>query len=222
MAELHSLNWVVRLTAEPVKLVGLITWTQQVFVRSLVNHVITLVGLKMVILETEASLFCIHISAELGVRGQKLLLWRVHPTNTQAHAILLFSYCSLGREGEGGWRWLCCPSPFPHAVQRLKRAPTIKGCSFLAKLSHFLVAAPLLFIWLRSTACLHWQTEWDERKQMNKTNIYLFIYLLSAHKLWQEMTWHTFFCWTWLKVSMSWIISMQSSWKQNNKTNLGI
>lgn len=63
------------------------------------------------------------------------------------------------------------------------------------------------------------QVGWKERDEQNE---YFFLYLLSAHKLWQEMKRYKFFCWTWLKVSVSWIISMQSSWKQNNKANRGI
>lgn len=63
---------------------------------------------------------------------------------------------------------------------------------------------------------------WVGWKEADEQNEYFFIYLSSAHKLWQEMKWRKFYCWTWLKVFVSWITSMQSSWIQTNKANLGL
>lgn len=142
-----------------------------VFVRSLANHVITLMGWKMVTLETEASLFCVHISAELELSRQKLLLWRVHLT--------LASAPSVPRGGGGGGR-LFCPSPFPHVVERLKSASSIKGCSFLAKLSRFLTFSWQLFSFISGSGLLPACSDRPSGMKGNRWTKQTFIYLFNV------------------------------------------
>ena len=159
------------------------------------NHVITLVGWKTVTLETEASLFCSHICAEMEVSRQKLSLWRVHltlasaypprnATDTQTHRHTPFSCFLTVPQGVG--RRLCCPfSPCCWKTKTciLHQRLQVFFLSFLAfswQLFCFLSGSGLLY-------CLPALTHWVGWKAADEQNKYLFIYCQHTNS---DRRWH--------------------------------